>query len=73
MLLLEHSAIFLTCIKQLSVLKTNFGLLFEWPLNSGLTVYRPLYSHMSFEDANNYTCNVCYFPLLLVIFLTLNT
>ena len=32
MLPLEHSAILLTCIKQLSVLKTYFGLLFEWPL-----------------------------------------
>ena len=38
MLPLEHSAILLTCIKQESVLKTNFGLLFEWPLKTGFTV-----------------------------------
>ena len=38
MLPLEHSAILLTCIKQLLVLKTNFGLLFEWPLKTGFTV-----------------------------------
>ena len=35
---MEHSAILLTCIKRLSVLKTNFGLLFEWPLKTGFTV-----------------------------------
>ena len=32
--LLEHSAIFLTCIKRYSILKPIFGLLFEWPLNT---------------------------------------
>ena len=36
--LLEHSAILLTCIKRYSVLKSNFGLLFEWPLKTGFTV-----------------------------------
>ena len=36
--LLEHSAILLTCIKRLSVFKTNFGFLFEWPLKTGFTV-----------------------------------
>ena len=36
---LEHSAILLTCIKQKSVLKLIFGLLFEWPLKTGFTVY----------------------------------
>ena len=35
---LEHSAILLTCIKQILVLKTNVGLLFEWPLKTGSTV-----------------------------------
>ena len=35
---LEHSAILLTCIKRYSVLKINFGLLFEWPLQTGFTV-----------------------------------
>ena len=35
--LLEHSAILLTCIKRLSVLKNNFGLFFEWPLKTGFT------------------------------------
>ena len=38
MLLLEHSAIILTCIKRLLVLKSNFGLLFEWPLKTGFTL-----------------------------------
>ena len=36
--LLEHSAILLTCNKRKSVLKTNFCLLFEWPLKTGFTV-----------------------------------
>ena len=34
--LLGHSAILLTCIKQ--VMKANFGLLFEWPFKTGFTV-----------------------------------
>ena len=34
---LELSAILLTCIKQLSDLKTNFALLFQWPLKTGFT------------------------------------
>ena len=38
MLPLEHSAILLICIKQNSVLKTNFGILLEWPLKTGFTV-----------------------------------
>ena len=38
MLPLEHSAILLTCIKPLSVLKINFCVLFEWPLKTGLIV-----------------------------------
>ena len=38
MLPLEHSAILLTCIKRYSVLKTNFCVLFEWPLKTGFTV-----------------------------------
>ena len=33
-----YSAILLTCIKRYSVLKTNFGVLFEWPLKTGFTV-----------------------------------
>ena len=39
MLPLEHSAIILTCIiiSDKSVLKTNFGVLFEWPLKTGFT------------------------------------
>ena len=36
--LLEHSAIHLTGIKQLAVLKNNFGLLYEWSLKTGFTV-----------------------------------
>ena len=36
--ILEHSAMLLTCIKRPSVLKTNFGVLSEWPLKTGLTV-----------------------------------
>ena len=36
---LEHSAILLTCFKRLSVLKTNFSHLFEWPLKTGFTVH----------------------------------
>ena len=38
MLPLEHSAIFFTCIKRLSVLKTIFGVRFEWQLKTGFTV-----------------------------------
>ena len=38
MLPFEHSAILLTCIKQYSVLKTHFGLLFERPLKTGFTI-----------------------------------
>ena len=37
-MLQEHSAILLTCIKRKSVLKTNFGLLFEWPLKRSFSV-----------------------------------
>ena len=37
-----HNAPFLTCIKRYSVLKTIFGLLFEWPLKTGLTVHEIL-------------------------------
>ena len=37
----SHSAIILTCIKQKSVLITNFGLLFEWPLMTGFTYTNP--------------------------------
>ena len=36
---LEHSAILLTCIKRYLVLKTNFGVLFGWPLETGFTVF----------------------------------
>ena len=39
MLPLEHSAILLTCIKRYLVLKTNFGILFKWPLKTGFTVF----------------------------------
>ena len=35
----EHSAILLTCIKQLQVLKTYILSSFEWLLKTGLTVY----------------------------------
>ena len=38
MLSLEHSAILLTCIKQYSVLKTNFIVLLKWPLMTDFTV-----------------------------------
>ena len=34
----EHSTILLTCIKQKSVLKYNFGLLIEWLLKAGFTL-----------------------------------
>ena len=34
----EHSAILLICIKQYSVLKAIFDLLFKWPLKTGFTV-----------------------------------
>ena len=37
MLPLEHSALLLTCIMGLSVLKINFGILFEWLLKTGFT------------------------------------
>ena len=37
MLLSEHSAILLTCIKQQTVLKNNFDVLVEWPLKTGFT------------------------------------
>ena len=35
----DHSAILLTYIKLNSVLKTNFGLLFEWPLKTQVLLY----------------------------------
>ena len=38
MLPLEHSAMLLTCIKRYLVLKTNFCVIFEWPLKTGFTV-----------------------------------
>ena len=38
MLPLEHSTILLTCSKQYSVLKTNFGFRFEWPFKTCFTV-----------------------------------
>ena len=38
MLPLEHSAIFMTCIKRKLVLKTNFWPFFEWLLKTGFTV-----------------------------------
>ena len=34
-----QNAILLTCIEQYSVLKTNFGLLFVWPLKTGFIVF----------------------------------
>ena len=33
-----HSAILLTCIKRLSVLKTYFWSSFEWPLKTGFNL-----------------------------------
>ena len=39
MLPLEHLAILLTCVKRQSVLKTNFGLLFELSFKTGFTVH----------------------------------
>ena len=39
MISLEHSAILLTCIKRVSVLKTNFGDLSEWPLKTVLLYF----------------------------------
>ena len=35
---LEHSAILLTCIKRLSVMKTNFSVHFELSLKTGFAV-----------------------------------
>ena len=35
----DHSAIFLTCIKCLSVLKTYFKVFFAWSLKTGFTIY----------------------------------
>ena len=34
----SSSALLLTCIKQYLVLKTHFGVIFEWPLKTGFTV-----------------------------------
>ena len=46
MLPLEHFAILLTCIQRQLGLKTNFGLLFEWPLKTGFTALQiHLYGH----------------------------
>ena len=42
MLPLEHSAILLTCINRKLVMKTNFGLHFEWPLKTDFTVVAKL-------------------------------
>ena len=35
---ITECSILLTCIKRYSVLKTNFCVLFEWPLKTGFTV-----------------------------------
>ena len=43
MLLFEHSAILLTCMRQEFVLQNNFWSFFEWPLKTGFTVH-PLHS-----------------------------
>ena len=37
-IIMKHSAILLTCIKRLSVLKPYFGSSFEWPLKTGFTL-----------------------------------
>ena len=39
MLQREHFAILLTCIKRKLAMKTNFGIIFEWPLMTGFTVH----------------------------------
>ena len=49
----EHSAILLTFIKQLKVLKTNFLSSFEWPLMTGLTVSRLASSKNSAQPGNH--------------------
>ena len=36
---MEHSAILLTCIRPLLVLKSFWGVFFEWPLKTGFTVH----------------------------------
>ena len=50
MLPLEHSAILLTCIKLLSILITNFGVLLERPLQTGFTIDR--YRHWIVVNAS---------------------
>ena len=51
--------VLLTIIKRLSVLKLYFGLSFEWPLNTGFTVFTVLiiYIHRS----ANVQCDNCSF------------
>ena len=49
-----HSAIFLTCIKQVPVLKNYFCLLFEWLLKADLTVIKAL-SQETFHTKNEST------------------
>ena len=46
-MLLEHSAILLTFVKLSFVMKTNFGLLFEWRLKTAFTVLKDfhVFSH----------------------------
>ena len=40
---IEHSAILLTCIKRLSVLKTKFWSFLEWPLKTSFTVFNLIF------------------------------
>ena len=47
----EHSAILLTCIKQLSVLKTYFCSYFEWSLKKGFTVISFIMDSMSVDKS----------------------
>ena len=79
MLRLEHSAILLTCIKQASVLKTNFGLLFEWPvaveaafLDLRLSISNDIVSTKFYEKRGDFDFEIVNFPFKMVMFLVLH-
>ena len=54
----EHSAVLLTCIKRLSVIKTYFWSSFEWPLKTAFTVFcewEPVLHQCHLKAAQNAT------------------
>ena len=62
----EHSARLLTCIKRYSVFKNKFGLLFEWLLKTGFTVFFNVVLVVISNLAINFMLKKKLFALLIV-------